>query len=158
MGWGLAGPLHCSLPEGSAADTGGCAREAVTQGSRGPGVPGVSGLRRERKPHPPGARRPQHPCRQRHPRPGPQVCLGALSRCCCCSVARSYPTLCNPTDCSTPGFPVLYHLPSFLRLLSTESVTPSHHGKEEDPGLQRKPTEPPRIAWRGKSWVLTAAA
>ena len=26
------------------------------------------------------------------------------------SVAQSHPTLCNPMDCSTPGFPVLHHL------------------------------------------------
>ena len=26
----------------------------------------------------------------------------------CCSVAKSRPTLCNSTDCSTPGFPVLH--------------------------------------------------
>ena len=26
------------------------------------------------------------------------------------SVAQSYPTLCNPTDCSTPGFPVHHQL------------------------------------------------
>ena len=30
--------------------------------------------------------------------------------CCYCSVTQSYPTLCNPIDCSTPGFPVLHHL------------------------------------------------
>ena len=29
---------------------------------------------------------------------------------CCCSVAKLYPTLCNPMDCSTPDFPVLHHL------------------------------------------------
>ena len=29
---------------------------------------------------------------------------------CCCSVAHSCPTLCNPMDCSTPGFHVLHHL------------------------------------------------
>ena len=29
----------------------------------------------------------------------------------CCSVAKSWPTLCNPMDCSTPGLPVLHHLP-----------------------------------------------
>ena len=28
----------------------------------------------------------------------------------CCSVAVSCPTLCNPTDCSTPGFSVLHYL------------------------------------------------
>ena len=30
---------------------------------------------------------------------------------CCCSAAQSCPTLCNPMDCSTPGSPVLHHLP-----------------------------------------------
>ena len=34
---------------------------------------------------------------------------------CCCSVTKFYPTLCNPTDCSTPGFPVLHHLPEFAQ-------------------------------------------
>ena len=29
------------------------------------------------------------------------------------TVAQSCPTLCNPTVCSTPGFPVLHHLPAF---------------------------------------------
>ena len=29
---------------------------------------------------------------------------------CCCSVTQSCLTLCNPRDCSTPGFPVLHHL------------------------------------------------
>ena len=30
--------------------------------------------------------------------------------CCCCSVSQLCPTLCNPVDCSTPGFPVLHQL------------------------------------------------
>ena len=30
--------------------------------------------------------------------------------CFCCSVAQLCPTLCNPMDCSTQGFPVLHHL------------------------------------------------
>ena len=29
---------------------------------------------------------------------------------CCCSVAQSRPTLCDPVDCSMPGFPVRYLL------------------------------------------------
>ena len=28
----------------------------------------------------------------------------------CCSVTQLCPTLCEPMDCSTPGFPVLHHL------------------------------------------------
>ena len=34
---------------------------------------------------------------------------------CCCSVARSCPTLCDPVDCSTPGFPVLHYLPELAQ-------------------------------------------
>ena len=30
--------------------------------------------------------------------------------CCCCSVAQSCLTLCDPMDCSTPGFLVLHYL------------------------------------------------
>ena len=30
---------------------------------------------------------------------------------CCCAVTQSCLTLCNPMDCSTPGFSVLHHLP-----------------------------------------------
>ena len=29
---------------------------------------------------------------------------------CCCSVAQSCSTLCDPMDCSTPGFPILHYL------------------------------------------------
>ena len=29
---------------------------------------------------------------------------------CCCSVTQSRPTICDPVDCSMPGFPVLHYL------------------------------------------------
>ena len=32
-----------------------------------------------------------------------------------CSVAQSCPTLRDPMDCSTPGFPVLHYLPEFAQ-------------------------------------------
>ena len=32
-----------------------------------------------------------------------------------CSVAQSCLTLCDPMDCSTPGFPVLHHLPELAQ-------------------------------------------
>ena len=38
------------------------------------------------------------------------------------SVAQSCTTLCNPVDCSRPGFPVLHHLQSLLKLISIELV------------------------------------
>ena len=43
------------------------------------------------------------------------------------SVPKSYLTLCNPMDCTTPGFPVLHSLLSLLKLMSIESVMPSNH-------------------------------
>ena len=55
------------------------------------------------------------------------VVPGAFSRW-WCSVALSCPTLCNPTDCSTPGLPVHHQL---LELAQTrvwiESMMPSNH-------------------------------
>ena len=41
------------------------------------------------------------------------------------SVTQSCPTLCDPMDCSTPGFPI--NSRSLLRLMSIESVMPSNH-------------------------------
>ena len=47
---------------------------------------------------------------------------------CCCLVARSL-TLCDPMNCSTPGFPVLHYLPEFAETLIhwlSEAIHPSH--------------------------------
>ena len=56
------------------------------------------------------------------------------SNCCICvsiqfsSVAQSCLTLCNPMDCSMPGFSVHYQLLELaLKLMSIESVIPSNH-------------------------------
>ena len=46
---------------------------------------------------------------------------------CCCSVAQSCPTLCNPMDCSMSGLPVHHQLRSLLKLMSIKSVMPSRH-------------------------------
>ena len=43
-------------------------------------------------------------------------CIATVPPCChCCSVTRSWPTLCDPVDCSTPGSPVLPCLPEFAQ-------------------------------------------
>ena len=53
----------------------------------------------------------------------------AYSPCFCCSVAQSCPTLCDPMNCSMPGFPVLHYL---LELAQTpvhwvsNAIQPSH--------------------------------
>ena len=36
-------------------------------------------------------------------------------------------TLCNPVDCSTPGFTVHHKLQSLLKLMSIKSMMPSNH-------------------------------
>ena len=38
-----------------------------------------------------------------------------VGRGCCCSVAQSCPTLCNPRDCSRPGSSVHHYLPEFAQ-------------------------------------------
>ena len=39
---------------------------------------------------------------------------GSWNRCCCCSVTKLCLTLCDPMNCSTPGFPV-HHLPELAQ-------------------------------------------
>ena len=52
-----------------------------------------------------------------------------LSICCCCSVAQSCLTLCDPNDCSTPGFPVLHRLSELAHThvhSVGDAIQPSH--------------------------------
>ena len=47
----------------------------------------------------------------------------------CCSVAQSYPTLCDSMDCSTSGFPVLHCPPKFAQThvyWADDVMQPSH--------------------------------
>ena len=44
-------------------------------------------------------------------------------------LAQSHPTLCGPMGCSTPGFPVLHHLPEFAQThvhWDSDAIQPSH--------------------------------
>ena len=70
-----------------------------------------------------------------HLQKAPYCCWDA-SEPCCCWVAKSCPTLCDPMDCSTPGFPVLHYILFFffftifwslLKLISIELVMLSNH-------------------------------
>ena len=45
----------------------------------------------------------------------------------CCSVAQSCPALCDPMDCSTPGFLSFTISWSLLKLMSIELLMPSSH-------------------------------
>ena len=47
----------------------------------------------------------------------------------CCSVAKLYPTLYHPMDCSTPGSPVLHYLRKFAHThvhWVSDAIQPSH--------------------------------
>ena len=65
-----------------------------------------------------------------------------MPSCSCCSIVKSCPTLGNPMDCSTPGFPVLHYLLEFAQtqahwvsdaiqlphpLLPSSALNPSQH-------------------------------
>ena len=59
----------------------------------------------------------------------PPETLGRGYGYCCCSVAKSCPTLCNPMDCSTTGFPVLHYLQEFAQIhihWVGDAIQPSH--------------------------------
>ena len=48
---------------------------------------------------------------------------------CCCSFAQSYPPVCDTTDCSRPGFPVLHYLLEFSQTHDhwvDDAIQPSH--------------------------------
>ena len=42
------------------------------------------------------------------------------------SVAQLCPTFCDPVDCSTPGLPVHHYSQSLLKLMSVDTIQPSH--------------------------------
>ena len=47
----------------------------------------------------------------------------------CCSLALSYPTICDPMHCCMPGFPVLRYLPKFAQIhvhWVSDAIQPSH--------------------------------
>ena len=45
----------------------------------------------------------------------------------CCSIGQLRLMLCTPMDDSTPGFPVLYHLPELVQTHVIDLVMPSNH-------------------------------
>ena len=60
---------------------------------------------------------------------GTENSLNPSVRVCRCSVIQSWPTLYHPMDCSTPGFPVLHHLPELAQThvhWVSDAIQPSH--------------------------------
>ena len=61
----------------------------------------------------------------------------------CCSVAKSCSTLCNPMNCSTPGFPVLHHLGEFAQThvhWVGDIIQPSHPLSSSSPAFSLSPS------------------
>ena len=72
------------------------------------------------------------------------VCLFPLrdSDCCCCSVAKSCLTLCDPMDCSMPGSSVLHYLLVFAQV-HVHCVMPDSESRSKRKGensLEKQPT------------------
>ena len=60
---------------------------------------------------------------------GPQHCFMASGMFERIVFVQSCPTLCDPMDCSTPGFPVLHYLPKFAHThihWVSDAIQPSH--------------------------------
>ena len=60
----------------------------------------------------------------------------------CCSVTQLCPTLCNPMNCSMPGFPVLHYLPEFAQThvhWVGDAIQPSHPLSPPCPPLKSFP-------------------
>ena len=52
--------------------------------------------------------------------------------------SRLCPTLCDPMDCSTPGFPVLHHLPKFAQIhvhWVGDAIQPPHPLSSPSPSI-----------------------
>ena len=78
-----------------------------------------------------------------------------LIKCCCyCSVTQLYPPLCDPRDCSKPGFPVLHHqvcsnscpLSRWCHPAISSSVAPFASCSQSFPASESFPT----------SWLFTS--
>ena len=74
---------------------------------------------------------------------------------CCCSVAKSCPTLCKPMDCSVPGFPVLQYLLQFAKThihWVGDAIQPSHPVTH----FSSCPQSSPASWFFPMSWLFTA--
>ena len=72
----------------------------------------------------------------------------------CCSVTQSYWTLCNPMDCSMPGFPVLQYLLEFALThvhWVYDAIQPSHRLLPSSPPALNLSQHQSLFQWVGSS-------
>ena len=78
--------------------------------------------------------------------------------CCCCSVVELCPTLCDPMNCSTPGFPVLQYLPEFAQThvhWIIDAIQPSHLLLPPSPFAPNLSQHQGLFQWVGSSHQVT---
>ena len=76
---------------------------------------------------------------------------------CCCSVAQSCQTLCDPMQCSTPGFPVLQYLPEFAQTLVHwvgDGTQPCHPLSSPSPPALNLSQHQGLVQWVGSSHLV----
>ena len=76
----------------------------------------------------------------------------------CCSLAKSCPTLCDPTGCSKPGFPVPHHLPEFAQVhvhWISDAIPPSRPLSPSSPSVFNISKHQGLFQWVGSSHQVT---
>ena len=82
------------------------------------------------------------------------------NNCCCCSVSQLCLTLCDPIDCSTPGFPVLHHLSELVQThihWVGDAIQPSHSLSSPSPPTFN-PSQHQGLASSGQSIGVSSSA
>ena len=85
------------------------------------------------------------------------VCNGMIF-CCCCSVAKWGPTLCDPVDYNMPGSPVLHYLLEFAQIhvhWVSDAIWPSHPLPPPTPVAFYLPQLQGLFQWIGSSHQVT---
>ena len=80
---------------------------------------------------------------------------------CCCSVAQSCPTLWNPMDWHTPGFPVLHYLMEFAQThvhWVSDAIQPSHPLSPSSPPPLNLSQHQGLFQWVGSSYQSIGAS
>ena len=70
--------------------------------------------------------------------------------CCCCWATKSCPTIWNPMDCSTPGFPILHCLPEFAQTYvhwTGDAIQPSYPLSPTSPPVLKLPQHQSIFQW-----------
>ena len=79
---------------------------------------------------------------------------------CSCSVTKSCPVLCDPMDCSTPGFPVLHYLLEFAQTNAhwvCDAIQPSHPHHHLISSFSTSAQSFPASGSFPVSWLFTSA-